>query len=368
MFVDALLSRRYKDTHSKCVTSRIELEVVQRRDSLSCIKDLSPPQLQLQLLRRTYRQTVTGIIRNSTFTTGKMASQHSVHHHDLTSKPFTLDFGTIASLALVFSFLPISQLLAAYLLPKSISRTHYYLFLWCSFDVLTHSIVEGSYLYHCFFSYINLPSSSSDYPHPASQGRLTSHSLIQPGPFLGRGDRLYGSFYSEGPMARLWQEYAKADRRWGGADPTVISLELLTVFGAGPLAFYICTLIVSITNNSYNHNTKNSASGTGTGTGTGTGRNEAKLWFTAVVLSTAEIYGGFITFAPEWLTMNTLLDGGGDTVYLWLYLCFFNLIWVFIPFWVLYVAWREMIVMFERLDLNGSKGEQQQQKRIKKIT
>jgi hypothetical protein len=32
--------------------------------------------------------------------------------------------------------------------------------------------------------------------------------------------------------------------RWGTADPTIVSLELLTVFGAGPLAAYIVYQIV----------------------------------------------------------------------------------------------------------------------------
>jgi hypothetical protein len=30
-----------------------------------------------------------------------------------------------------------------------------------------------------------------------------------------------------------------------------------------------------------------------------------------------------------------------DPVYLWFYLFFFNVLWVFFPFWVLYCAWGE---------------------------
>lgn len=41
-----------------------------------------------------------------------------------------------------------------------------------------------------------------------------------------------------GPLAALWREYALADTRWGTSDPTVVSIELVTVFGAGPLAAY----------------------------------------------------------------------------------------------------------------------------------
>ena len=88
------------------------------------------------------------------------------------------------------------------------------------------------------------------------------------GPFLGYADRTYGSAYGTNPFAKLWQEYAKADRRWGGADVTVISLELLTVFGAGPLAVWVCELL---------------RRGRG---------EEGRLWFWTSVLATGEIYGG----------------------------------------------------------------------------
>ena len=118
---------------------------------------------------------------------------------------------------------------------------------------------------------------------------------------MGYADRLYGSQYGTNPTAKLWQEYAKADKRWGGADLTVISLELLTVFGAGPLAAYICELV-----------RRRDTGG--------------KLWFWASILATGELYGGmcsalqrryredwlinsgYMTFAPEWLSGNPNLD------------------------------------------------------------
>ena len=65
------------------------------------------------------------------------------------------------------------------------------------------------------------------------------------------------------------REYAAADARWGTADPTVVSLELLTVFGAGPLAALIVYLIVK--------------------------RDPARHYW-IVVLSTAELYGGYVFF------------------------------------------------------------------------
>lgn len=153
-------------------------------------------------------------------------------------------------------------------------------------------------------------------------------------------DRLYGSQYGSSPTAKLWQEYAKADKRWGGADLTVISLELLTVFGAGPLAAYICELVRRRDNG-------------------------GKLWFWASVLATGELYGGetlilnspswhtlltplgFMTFAPEWLTGSPNLDTS-NFLYLWVYLIFFNTLWVWFPLWVLYEAYGNINLAFAK--------------------
>lgn len=240
-----------------------------------------------------------------------------------TSPPFTLDAGTAISLAVAFSLMPSAQALAAISLPKTIKRTYYYLFLWHAYDFLTHFIIEGSYLYHCFFSYIDLPIPTSDYPHPASRGGAVVPYLY------GDANRRYGAIYSQAPMARLWQEYAKADRRWGGADLTVISLELLTVGLAGPAAVYVCYLVSQVAKT----------------TGARQAQYQTKLWFVAVMIATGELYGGFMTFAPEWLSGNGAL-AGEDPVYLWLYLVFFNMLWVFIPLWVLYAAYGEISAAF----------------------
>ena len=40
------------------------------------------------------------------------------------------------------------------------------------------------------------------------------------------------------------RDKAKADFRWGMTDPTVVSLEILTVLGAGLLCFYIINQLV----------------------------------------------------------------------------------------------------------------------------
>lgn len=91
---------------------------------------------------------------------------------------------------------------------------------------------------------------------------------------------MYGAAYGSGVFSKLWQEYAKADRRWGGADLTVVSLEILTVFAGGPLALWICGMLVA---------------GEGKEQGRGGGAQggvSAKAWFWMVVLATGELYGG----------------------------------------------------------------------------
>ena len=180
---------------------------------------------------------------------------------DAQSSPSTLvvDQTTILSLSAALSVLITAYAVSLRVLPTSTTTKLRILFIWHLFDSLIHFTFEGSFLYNCFFTYTSVPH-SSDYPHPAS---LTSPGVY----FMGHADRLYGSRYGTNPTAKLWQEYAKADKRWGGADLTIISLELLTVFAAGPLAAYICELI------------RRRSSG-------------GRLWFWASVLATGELYGG----------------------------------------------------------------------------
>lgn len=45
-----------------------------------------------------------------------------------------------------------------------------------------------------------------------------------------------------------------------------------------------------------------------------------------------------MTFAPEWLTGSPNLDTS-NWMYLWLYLTFFNGLWVAFPAWILYEAY-----------------------------
>ena len=77
--------------------------------------------------------------------------------------------------------------------------------LWFALDAFTHLAIEGSYL------------------------------ALALGPTAAKSSSLFGA---------IWQEYGKADRRWAGRDPTVISLELLTVFCGGPAAAALVYAIV----------------------------------------------------------------------------------------------------------------------------
>lgn len=66
-------------------------------------------------------------------------------------------------------------------------------------------------------------------------------------------------------MALLWQEYAKADYRWGFGDETIVSLELITVLIYGPMTAWICWMIV---------------------------QEQDEYWYWIVVVAVGELYGG----------------------------------------------------------------------------
>jgi len=62
-----------------------------------------------------------------------------------------------------------------------------------------------------------------------------------------------------------------------------------------------------------------------------------------------EVWGlmgiGFMTFAPEWLTGSPNLDTS-NFMYMWVYLFFFNMLWVFFPLWVLFEAYGSICTAF----------------------
>ncbi|PYH49176.1 EXPERA domain-containing protein [Aspergillus saccharolyticus JOP 1030-1] len=234
------------------------------------------------------------------------------------AQPFVLDLPTV--LCLVMAFLPmlIAYIMGKRLIPGADSAAlPRLLFLWHAYDALTHFLIEGSFLYHCFFSSITIS---------AAQSRF--------GPvFLNNRDRAYGATYGPAwdPTARLWQEYAKADHRWGGADPTVVSIELLTVLLGGPAATYICYNLYLLANGRLGGRQRGVVAG--------------RTWLVAACLATAELYGGFMTFVPEWLAGSPALNTS-HWMYTFVYLTFFNGLWVIVPFWVLWRAADEVTRAF----------------------
>ncbi|KAI1096757.1 Emopamil-binding protein [Rostrohypoxylon terebratum] len=229
-----------------------------------------------------------------------------------TLPPDLFDQTTLVSLASTLAILATAYALSLSTLDRATPASYRFLFIWHAFDALIHFILEGSFLYHCFFSWIPLSSVSN--PHALAP---TAHN------FLGFTNRAYGpQAGGDNPFAQLWMVYAKADRRWAGADLSVISLELLTVFVAGPLACYICYCIA---------------------------KKDPRTNIWMIVIATMELYGGFITFCPEWLTANYNLDTS-NFMYLWVYLVFFNMLWVFIPLYAIWVAVKDIDSAFAARD------------------
>jgi len=233
-----------------------------------------------------------------------------------------IDQTTVISLLAALSLLIISYLASLRVLPSTSSTRTRVLFIWHSFDSLIHFIFEGSFLYNCFNVYLHIKDKAK-FEYLSGKAPV---ELYPTGIHFGGAtfkDRIYGSAYGTSPTAKLWQEYAKADARWGGADLTVISLEILTVFIGGPLAAYICYLMAR------------GYGDVGTTSGTKKRGMGGKLSFWMIVLATGELYGGFMTFAPEWLSGSPNLDTS-NFMYLWVYLVFFNMLWVFLPLFALY--------------------------------
>lgn len=63
-----------------------------------------------------------------------------------------------------------------------------------------------------------------------------------------------------------------------------------------------------------------------------------------------------MTFAPEWLSGSRNLDRG-NFLYLWVYLVFFNGLWVVFPIWVLVVAYRNIRTAFEGAEVKTGGGK-----------
>lgn len=214
-----------------------------------------------------------------------------------------IDTTTIFSLLSTLAILLAAYTASLYFLhPTTTTRQTRFLFIWHAFDALIHFILEGSYLYNCFYSFLDTSTIGSPVS-PVSSTSSTggdkgyvSEFLPKGVYFLGREDRVYGSTFGTNVFAALWREYAKADRRWGGSDLTVISLELLTVFLAGPVAVWVCVCLAGGSDGSDVRDRKE-------GGGVRGEKGMGKAWFWMVVLATGELYGGESLCFPIFLLL-----------------------------------------------------------------
>ncbi|XP_052785155.1 emopamil-binding protein-like [Mya arenaria] len=166
-------------------------------------------------------------------------------------------------------------ILFAHLYRKRVSTEDYWVLVWLIYDFFIHLTLEGPFV---ILSLLGTVQESNHF------------------------------------TAQLWKEYAKADARWGVSDPTVVSLEILTVTIVE--VFVVFTVNGIVQNKPYRH-------------------------FMQICLCVCELYGGWMTFCPEWLTGSPNLNTS-NPLYLWVYLVFYNGLWVVIPCYLLYQSWLAM--------------------------
>ncbi|XP_020849362.1 emopamil-binding protein-like isoform X2 [Phascolarctos cinereus] len=168
-------------------------------------------------------------------------------------------------------------------------------------------------------------------PSPVCIPDSTGFSLYKISPFR-EGPFVYLSLVgsvadSDGVIASLWKEYGKADARWLHSDPTIVSLEMLTVVLDGLLALLLIYAILK--EKYYRH-------------------------FIQITLCVCELYGGWMTFCPDWLIGSPNLNTS-NWLYLWFYLVFFNGVWVLIPVLLLWQSWIGLRKMHQKEMKPGKK-------------
>ncbi|XP_049634811.1 emopamil-binding protein-like [Suncus etruscus] len=125
---------------------------------------------------------------------------------------------------------------------------------------------------------------------------------------------------SQGWIASLWKEYSKADARWLHSDPVILSVEILTVILDGLLALILIYAII---------------------------RKKHYRHFVQITLCVCELFGCWMTFVPEWLLGSPNLKTN-NWLYLWVYLVFFNSIWVLIPGLLMWQSWVDLRKIYHK--------------------
>ena len=123
-----------------------------------------------------------------------------------TLPPDLFDQTTIISLLSTLAIVLAAYLASLRFLAPTASGTVRFLFIWHLADALCHFLLEGSFLYHCFFSWAPVAKAQEGW-FPTPEG------------YLGSEDRVYGAQAGgDNPFALLWMVYARADKRWAGVD------------------------------------------------------------------------------------------------------------------------------------------------------
>ncbi|CAH1245175.1 EBPL [Branchiostoma lanceolatum] len=185
-------------------------------------------------------------------------------------------FSQLVAFLLFVSFLQfVGGLVLAQIFGRGVSRVDKWVLVWLFYDATVHFTFEGPFVY---FSLVGT---------------------------VAKSDSL---------LTEVWKEYGKADSRWLHSDPTIVSLEILTVVLDGLLC--LVTVYAICKDKHYRH-------------------------FVQITLCVCELYGGWMTFCPEWLTGSPSLDTS-NALYLWIYLVFFNGLWVVLPGLLMLQSWGEL--------------------------
>ncbi|KAK7921973.1 hypothetical protein WMY93_008875 [Mugilogobius chulae] len=226
---------------------------------------------------------------------GKEAGQQMDTKASSASSPDDSAFSVVSAVSLLACAL---QGAAAYLMMRRVggtsSATDKWVLTWLFYDVIVHVTLEGP------FVLMSLGGSVET---------------------------------SEGPLAQLWQEYGKADQRWLVSDSGIVSVEILTVVLCSALGL---ALIHAVVHNKPTENTSQQCRQT---------TDKAKTCrqhFLQISLCVCELYGGWMTFAPEWLQGSPNLNQASSWLHLWVYLVFFNGIWVLVPVLLLLQSWNAL--------------------------
>lgn len=99
--------------------------------------------------------------------------------------PTLISTTTVLSLGATVAILAAAYATSLALLPRNASAKIRVLFVWHAFDALIHFILEGSYLYNCFFSYANV-ADLVDKISP-SGGSILASPYLPPGKLLCLG-------------------------------------------------------------------------------------------------------------------------------------------------------------------------------------